>query len=380
MRRRTLATLLLPIVLGLAVACGGDDGYDPFVPDDNDDGGGDTTTPPDTSTTSGDKPDTLPHIGSVGLYSSASPLNQVIAADPEIDPGSATMMAQFATAGDMVISFKQYSAPIFFADSSTPKVSVALECGSVWEMGVTMFQNVPVPPWSEPANDTDGAPIGTGCAEDGDQDNHMVVLDLDARCEYDFWQMRKTSTGGWSASWANSISLDGDGIYDAGLSTRGSGFAFPGGLIWPDELESGQMTHALIFNYTFTRSGGPVLPATDSDGITDGDNAIPEGALLQLDPSFDVSGLSGYELTIAKGLQKYGMYLADTGGESGIGLYAIDPKSAETNPFADVFPDVDWPGLPNIPLDRFRVIKMSDQDGGFADKIDLIASGCGTMS
>lgn len=74
-----------------------------------------------------------------------------------------------------------------------------------------------------------------------------VVVDLDARCEYDLWQARR-SDGGWEASWAGGISMDGDGAYPHGMSTRGSGLASLGGVIWPDELQSGRIEHALAFS------------------------------------------------------------------------------------------------------------------------------------
>lgn len=371
------ARLLALLLLALAVACGGgDDGADPFDPGDPN---GDPDPPGDTTTTTpSDKPASLPTFGSLFLYNFNSPWNQPIPFNVATDPGSAAMIAKLVSSGSFYISVKTYSSTIFFADASTPRVDVALPCGQEWELGVSTLSGVPIPDHAEPAKDTPDTP--QGCGEASDADNHMVVFDLATRCEYDFWQMRKVGSG-WEASWGNSISMDGDGIYAHGLSTRGSGFAFPGGVLWPDELASGQISHALAFNSPFTRSGGPVAPATDSDGITDGNDAIPEGALLQLDPSFDISGLSGYERAVAQALQTYGMYLVDTGGaeDSGVGLYAVDPKSTSTNPYAGVLPDTEWASLDNIPLDRFRVVRMGPQDGAWEDNLDLVASGCGTL-
>lgn len=207
----------------------------------------------------------------------------------------------------------------------------------------------------------------------------MVVLDLENRCEYDFWQARKT-TEGWLASWANGISMDSDGIYPHGLSTRGSGFAFLGGVIWPDELQIGHIDHALAFNHPFTKAGGPVAPATDSDGEVNQQNAIPEGALLQLNPDLDLTslGLTPYEMTIAVALQEYGMYLVDN-GSSGVGLYAIDPKCVIGNPYEGVLPDEDWPTIANIPLDQFRVIEMGPQNENYQVELGIIESSCNSF-
>jgi hypothetical protein len=43
---------------------------------------------------------------------------------------------------------------------------------------------------------------------------------------------------------------------------------------------------------------------------------MPEGARIQLDPSFDVAATSwpAWKKTIARALQRYGAYLGDTGG------------------------------------------------------------------
>jgi hypothetical protein len=65
-----------------------------------------------------------------------------------------------------------------------------------------------------------------------------------------------------------------------------------------------------------TRSGYIACPATHTDGANSNANAIPEGARIQLDPSFNVSVQSWptWEKIIATVLQTYGAYVVDTGG------------------------------------------------------------------
>ncbi len=202
-------------------------------------------------------------------------------------------------------------------------------------------------------------PAPSGCGDEADQDNHMVILDLVNRCEIGLWQARREG-GTWVASWGNSISLDSDGVFPGGLSTRGSGFPFLGGVIWPDEMIDGEITHKLAFSYPFTRSGGPVAPATDSDGITDDPDALPIGAILQLDPDLNLTtlGLTDHEMTIATAMQVYGIILVDTGGADGIGLYAIDSVSVQGDLYEGSLPSGDFVPLPNIPLDSFRVLAL----------------------
>lgn len=324
-----------------------------------------------------EKPASLPEFSYLNLYSSDSPFNQPIGTDAEIDTKSKRYIKTFKKAAPFLINFKQYSSPVYIAGSSTSRYDVELSCGEYWEIGVTKLLSVPIPDWAEPGNDVDGLIVPEGCGEDSDQDNNMIVLDLDTRCEYDFWQMRFVN-GKWIASWANAISMDSDGVYPAGLSTRGSGFAFIGGLIWPDELKKGEINHALVFAYPYTKRGGPVKPATDSDGTVKSKTALPEGARLRLDPSLDLDSLSltPAEKTIARALQVYGMYLVDNGGDSGIGIYAVDPRSVQNNPYEGLLPDETYPELSGIPLNKFQVLKLPKQDRKWRKKLGIINTGC----
>ena len=107
------------------------------------------------------------------------------------------------------------------------------------------------------------------------------------------------------------------------------------------------------------RDSGPVAPATRSDGTVDGPATLPEGAHLVLDPSLDLStlGLSGPELTIATALQRYGMYLADSG--RGLVLYAVHPQSFPGDPYMGLFQTgTTYEGISKIPFNRMKVLKL----------------------
>ncbi len=331
-----------------------------------------------------EKPSALPAFESLRLYSPDSPLNHKIARDAKIDSGSAgyvDLVVRSAEEGGFVIELKQYTTTVFFADSTTPTTDVYLTCGPEWA-GVEMLKDVPIPPFAEPTIDSDGAdnpiPFG-GCGSDADQDNQMVILDPASRCEFDFFQARKEN-GRWVASFANSISMDGDGIYEGGLSARGSGFTTLAGLIWPDELEKGVITHALIFSYPHAKAGGPVAPATESDGVSTNPHALPEGARLRLDPAIDLDSLdlSGAERTIATALQLYGMFLVDD-GSFGVSIEAVNPASVRGNPFEGLLPDEDYPSLSHIPLEGLQVLELGPQDPAADENGGLYPSGCGSM-
>ncbi len=258
------------------------------------------------------------------LYAADSPFNQKIPAGAKIDARSAQLVSSVVEVGrsqGFLIALKRWTIPVYFADRTTPRYRVRLTAR-----------------WA-PARWFEGVPIPPGAAPDPASDAHMVIIDTDSGCEYDFWQIKKNKRGRWKASWGNSLRTDGDGVFPKGLSARGSGFALPAGMIWPDELAAGRIEHALQFSYNHPRKGGPVLPATESDGTSSRDDAIPEGARLQLDPTLDLDGLGlrRYERIIAEALQQYGMFLADHGG--GVELQAVHPLSYPDNRYDGLLPD-----------------------------------------
>jgi hypothetical protein len=375
-------TQALAAALALAVGVGcsaGEDG--------DDSGSGDEIAPP-TACVGGQpraKPAALPTYASLNLYAADSPWRTALAADAALDPQSALYVQGLKQAvddsGGFLVQVREYSAPVFFADADTPRCDVALACGEAWELGVAALAGVPIPTHAEPGDDASAAdsPVPTlGCGEASMQDNNMVIVDLAQRCEWDLWQARKVG-GGWVASWASSASLDGPGVLPHGTSSRGSGFAFLGGMVWPDELTSGAISHALAFAYPFPRAGGPVAPATDSDGESTEAFALPEGARVRLDPTLDLDalGLSAVERAFAVAMQTYGMILVDSAGEHGLALYAVDPKSAAADPYGATLGAATYAVLAKIPADKLQVLELGPQDGAWRGKLKPLPA-CGS--
>lgn len=150
----------------------------------------------------------------------------------------------------------------FFADKNTPTYDV--EITESWTPFKKLL-NVPIPDFAEP---------------DPEEDAHMVIIDEINGCARDFWETKNSN--GWKAGWGNAIPFDSDGIFEKGMSARGSGFELLQGIIWPQELEAGEINHSLIFSYDHTAAGGPVALAAESDGTSNEPWAIPEGALVRL--------------------------------------------------------------------------------------------------
>ncbi|WP_300016079.1 hypothetical protein [Pseudonocardia sp.] len=285
-------------------------------------------------------------LGSAELFGGpSSPWVQRLAANAPLDPNSAEYVRGL-NAETFKMAMEEWSIPIYYADASTPRHDVPL---TVDWAPVGTLRDVPLP---------------SEARADPMDDAHLTIVDRSTDCVYEFWGAAG-SGGGMSARWGNAIPADSDGIYDAGLATRASGFSAAAGLVTAEELRRGSIEHALVFAYPDTRSGGPVAPATESDGRTDSSSALPQGARVRLDPSIDLTtfGLNPAELTIARAIQRYGMILGDTSGA--FTIYAEHPQSLGGGAYSGLLPQQTSLDMSNIPTQHLQVLDLpaqSDRD------------------
>lgn len=281
-----------------------------------------------------------------------------VPADAAVDPRSAEYIARMAeefgrpagssTRFELVLVVEGGSVPVYYAEASTPRVSVPITTSGFGARGVS---GVPVPTWLLPDSATDG---------------HTVIVDPAEGIEYDFWQLRK-ERGRWVASAIALLDYRNHATHTDRFSANASGFPLGAGLVHPDDLAAGgSINHALVFGYPLTRLDAFVAPATRSDGWMTDPAALPMGARIQLDPDLDLDALDPPltlpERRIALALQAYGAYLYDTGSPgSTVELNGVNPRSFATDPYiglerydaAGGFIDVG-----NIPVDRFRVLEL----------------------
>lgn len=316
-------------------------------------------------------------------YSGSSPFNEEISPTHSIAAESTQMVRSMLRAEaekGFVLTVGRWTVPIYVAARSTPTQTVRLRQAPPQWHEPPSYLGFP-PGWSE-SLDTPlpdllrGVPIPTAAEPDPSLDAHMTIIDSDSNCEFDLYGAHKSAEG-WEAIWMNSTRLSGAGVYPAGMGTTASGFAGNAGLIWPQELRNGGINHALLFAYPFTKAGGPVWPATSSDGLSSAPGAMPEGTRIQLNPSLDVSSLSlpPYEEVIAKALQRYGMILGDTGGA--MGLFGVGSQSFNVNPYEGVLPRGSYPTLSGIPVSQFRVLASGPQQS--RPRLGIEESGCGSF-
>ena len=236
------------------------------------------------------------------LYSSTSFWNTQIASGATVDPNSAAMvqgaLAAYASNANFA-NTDAWGVPIVYASSSDKLYNVGC---TKYDCGTQISFRIPL-----------GAKPTTG------SDHHLVVISGDK--ELDMWEAVYDSTNdSWSAGSRYVTDAYGWGAMCAlGQHCNGSvaaGFAAFGGIPRPEEFSGDVIAHALTITTPLTQSGYIACPATHTDGKSTASGAIPEGARVQLDPSFDVAAQSWphWEKVIARTLQVYGAYVSDTGG------------------------------------------------------------------
>src|SRR5437763_1974064 len=145
-------------------------------------------------------------------------------------------------------------------------------------------------------------------------DRHVIVVDPVNRMLYEFWQGRKTDDG-WEASCEATFDLKSNKLRPAGwTSSDAAGLPIFPAVVRYDECERGLVEHAMRFTVQRSRKAY-VYPATHfASRLTD--ETLPRmGERFRLRADFDVAGFSPHVQAILKGLKKYGMFMADNGGD-----------------------------------------------------------------
>jgi hypothetical protein len=117
------------------------------------------------------------------------------------------------------------------------------------------------------------------------------------------------------------------------------------------------VNHALVgpTGFSCTSTIGFRYPAVKSDGLSTVSYCMPEGARVQLDPTFDCNTVTiAWEKIVCRTLQLYGWYNIDNGnvGNPGFGVQFENP-AGETTP--SIYP-ADYAHTTQIPLNRLRVL------------------------
>jgi hypothetical protein len=144
-------------------------------------------------------------------------------------------------------------------------------------------------------------------------DRHSIVIDPVSGKLYEFYHILKTDNG-WTASQTSVFDLKSNKLRpDGWTSTDAAGLPIFPGVVRFDELERGMVEHAIRFTIKNSRNAY-VYPATHYASRKTNPDFPRMGERFRLRQDFDMKGFSPHSQAILKGMMKYGMIVADNGG------------------------------------------------------------------
>ena len=277
----------------------------------------------------------------VPFYAPTSFWNVPIMGSPALDAGSAAMVSR---------SILPYVGSANFANTDDWGIGLAYahDGDKTYTITGAIYYDTGPISFRIPANATPTT---------GD-DHHLVVID--GTKELDLWQAHyDAATDRWTAGSRFITDANGWGAM-AGPGQRAggavaAGFAEMGGVIRPEEIAQGHINHALSLTAPLIRAGVIAAPATATDGFSSDPASLPEGAHLQLDPSFNVAAQDwpAWEKVVATALQTYGAYVSDRGGS--VALYGQTDTNAGNTSWAAAN-TTKGGSLSNLPWEQMHVI------------------------
>ncbi len=159
------------------------------------------------------------------------------------------------------------------------------------------------------------APIEGGRDAPKDSDRHILVLDYPHKKLYELFHAFP-SGGGWKAGSGAIFDLTTGKLRPAGwTSADAAGLPiFPGLVRYDEVVEQGEIRHALRFTCRRTQRAY-IAPATHWASSSHDAKLPPMGLRVRLRADYDVSPFPKNVRVILTALKKYGMYVADNGGD-----------------------------------------------------------------
>jgi hypothetical protein len=169
--------------------------------------------------------------------------------------------------------------------------------------------NAPIEGWP-----LDGTKLEETQRAKSEGDRHAIVVDPVNAKLYELFLAHKTDDG-WEAGCTAMFDLKSNKLRpDGWTSTDAAGLPIFPAVVRFDEVERGMVEHAMRFTVGKTRHEY-VYPATHQASRLTDDDVPRMGERFRLRADFDVTNFSPHVQAILKGLKKYGMFVADNGGD-----------------------------------------------------------------
>ncbi len=299
------------------------------------------------------------------FFSPTSFWNEELPVNAPLDPNSALIVGPLdelvakeeQEKEGPAINTTSWSVPLYTVPAGQPMVKVTLKNASKTSAALqSSWEAVPLPANAQPAAGTD---------------KHLVVWQPSTDKLWEFWRLEKTEKG-WYAAWGGAIqnASSDSGAYgpeawpgaETSWGASASALSIAGGLITFEDLERGEINHALAISVPNTRAGVYASPAERTDGPSTKPWSLPEGAHLRLDPNLNLASLHLPRLTLmmAEAAQRYGIFVRDKAGSAG--FFAQDPTSNGTNPYTGVHGYFEGKSpsqlLTSFPWSHLQLLKM----------------------
>ncbi len=273
------------------------------------------------------------------FFSPTSFWNEEVPAGAPLDSSSVEVVgaldkevtkAEEAIGGQPTINTGAWSVPVYTVPADQPLVKITQTIpygGKVDPALQAAWEEVPLPANARPAAGTD---------------KHLVVWQPSTGKLWELWSLEDTEKG-WQAKWGGAIENESSdsGAYgpeawpgaQTSWGASASSLSIAGGLITLEDLEKGEINHALAMAVPNTREGVYASPAQRTDGMSTEPGSLPEGAHLRLDPNLDLASLHLPKLTLmmAEAAQRYGIFVRDSA--QNVAFYGQDPIPTGTEPY-----------------------------------------------
>ena len=285
-----------------------------------------------------------------------APLPPVTPIDPRSDIWVQDIRAQIKRYyGHAFINTTSNTATVYTVSRNTPTVPVKFtDCQNRGTQTATAFTNLMT-----------AVPIPNSAMPSPGLDSEMIIWQPSKNKLWEFWKTSKREDG-WYACWGGRIDnvRSSSGVFPKPYGVAATGLSLLGGMVRIEELQAGEINHAIDFSIVNTRRTVFSWPANRTDGTIASVTMIPQGQRFRLDPTLDVESL---DLTpvgkmMARAIQKYGMVLRDRSGS--VNFYAENPlpfiQTGAPNPYKQIFEGrasydllrgFPWSRLQALPLD-----------------------------
>ncbi len=270
-----------------------------------------------------------PLIAGCPLFPPDNDWNRDVSSDP-VDPHSADYLARMNAASRFLQadfgSDPTYGIPYVLVSAGQPRVPMSFLYATQSEPG----------PYPLPLE----IPVQSGA------DRHAIAIDRDACLLYETYDTQRAGAGFHCGSGAvfdlRSNTLRPDGW----TSAAASGLPIFPGLARYEEVQSGELHHALAFTASLTAAAF-IHPATHRTGNSNDPYAPPMGMRVRLKASYDVSRITGAARVLLLALRKHGMLLTDIGTD----WYFSGSTDARWD-------DHDLDQLKTVPASAFEVVQL----------------------